>query len=175
MPNEEKRKERETDSFIDNLRAAAKAMEDIVEERDDVKDGKVSKEEILNSKAFMLFSAILNTSEQTFMKEDVQKMIVTIGESIGEKASQSLVQLLILLISTIVYDAIGFYDEQLKGEIDANFGSLINNVNFNHADIKAQEGAINVFRKKLDLFEKALITADILKDVEESTEEKEEG
>lgn len=173
MPEEKKKKE--SDSFVDSLRAAAQAMEDVVDEREDVKDGRVSKEEILNSKAFMLFSAILNTSEQTFLREDVQKLMLTVGESIGEKASQSLVQLLILLISTIVYDALSFYDEQLKKEIDSNFGPLINNVNANHADIQAQDGALKVFRKKLSIFENLLKTADILKDVPDDTEVKEEG
>lgn len=165
MPDEKKKKE--SDDFINHLRAAAKAMEDTVEEREDVKNGSVSKEEILKSKAFMLFSAILNTSESTFAKDDVQQLMVTIGESIGEKASQSLVQLLIVLISTIVYDAISFYDEQLKQEINTNFQPLIDNMNINHAEIMGQEEALKIFRKKLDIMESLLRKADIIGGAEE--------
>lgn len=126
----------------------------MVSEHPDVKSGKMTPEEEMKEPGYVLYNQITESVIQTLSRPDIASCFVKIGEKLGEEFSQNFVSIIALCMSTSAHNAIVFYDELLKKELQNQFREVENHINLCETDVAAFGKVMEVFKKKLGDLEK---------------------
>jgi len=135
---------------IDALKNTSKQVDEFTRKQ----DAKESSEPVNESKentnpSFILYDSIATSSISLLEDNAVVNTFKKISESIGEETSKNLVELLVITMTQSAYNAIIFYDQLLKKELDTHFKAIANNMNILKADTDAHHEVLKVFKKQL--------------------------
>lgn len=138
---------------LENMR---KAMNESIEQSEDVKNGKCTIDDEKHEAGYILYNQIAETNIKILSMPTTVEIFSKLSESLGEEMSRSLVELLAITMTQSAHQAIIFHDNLLKEEISKQFDNLVEHININHAEIAAHTGAIKVFKAQLNEIQKKL-------------------
>lgn len=124
-----------------------------VEQSQDVKDGKCTPEDEKKEPGYLLFDKISESVQRIIQSPEVAKGFVEIGKATNEDVSINLVRIIAFCSANAAYEAICFYDELLKMELQKQFDNIGRHINLDKADLAAYRSVLEVFRKRLDKLE----------------------
>lgn len=139
---------------IESIKNLKEKMKDVAAAEDLVKDGTMTQDEELQEPSYVLFNAIAETSIKLLETEPVIELFKALSEKLGPDVTKKLIEALTMMLTNSAYEALTFYDELLKEELTKQFeniGDVFANIG---ADVKAHNGAMEVFKKRLDDLER---------------------
>ena len=140
---------------IDSFENLQKTFDEVVENSQAVKDGKVSAEDVCKEPAYLLYKSINDTCINIIKDEKVADRFQTISGGLGVDVTKALIELLTIIMTHSAYESICLYDELLKTEITKQFNVFGNNLNVLKSITDAHESVLKVFKEKLNKIESA--------------------
>lgn len=150
---------------LDALNDMKEAVRNTARASESVKSGEVTEEEELQEPEYLLINQIIDNVMEVFEREDIQTYVVELGKRLGPESSQLLTQLLALVCSVTVNNAIQFYDKLLTASLKDTLDVLFDQVNTLKADSAAHEASIEIHTKKIGDIENTLQIESIKKDI----------
>ena len=120
-----------------------------------------------------LYNGIMNTVIEILRSESIVNRFTEITKAFdgkpdfgefGDKILKPFIEIISLCMSQSAYQAIIFYDEMLKDELDKSFKIVGDGLNTHNAELAAHQGALEVFKQRLGEVEKTLKLNEISKE-----------
>lgn len=143
--------------FQSEIEAILKKQQDLykkAEESEDVKAGNCTAEEERQEPGYVLYHQISQSIVDILNQPEIANVFKSLGKEVGDDLARNLVLAIAMSMSSAAHNAIVFYDELLKGELDKQFENIAHHVNLCKADIVAHQSVLEVFRNRLDNLEK---------------------
>lgn len=153
---------------VESIKNFQNKMEEAAGKTEDVKDGTSTKEEEKQEPAYVLFSAIAETSINILQMPAVIETFDAVSAKIGDELTKKLIEAITLIMTNSAYQAVSFYDGMLKDELNKELDNISNSINMVAADVNAHTGVLEVFKARLDKFEKGNKIDEIKKEIGES-------
>lgn len=155
---------KEIKDTISSIQKMREKVKDTAKEHPDVKSGKVTVEEQLKEPGYLLYEQIMNSVIDTLSGPQAAACFVKIGEKLGPEFTQNFVAVIGLCMASSAHNAIVFYDELLKKELQAKFSEVSAHVNTCETDVATFGGVMKVFKKRLDELEKDKKIKEVMND-----------
>ena len=146
----------ECKEFQENIKKAAA-------ESEDVKEGKVTVEDELNEPGAVLYNQIADAIIQIFSSELVSQKITSMINLIPDldkdtrlKIMKEVTELFSTITVNASYQAVVFYDELLKVELQNQLNHMVDGINITRSELEGYKMAMESFRKQLDDIKKKM-------------------
>lgn len=149
---------------IASMQKMRDTVKNAAKEHPDVKSGKITVEDQLKEPGYILYDQIVNSVVDTLSTPNVASLFVKLGERLGEEFSQNFVSILALCMASSSHNAIVFYDELLKEELQSKFREISQHINICETDVQAFGKAMEVFKKRIDALDEDKRISDALKE-----------
>lgn len=149
---------------IESVKKSQERANKAAEETEDVKSGKCTAEDEKKEPGFVLFNQITASVIETLQKPEIIKTFNAVGEKIGEQLASDLVMSIAICCATSAHNAITFYDDLLKKELNVQFDSLTKHVNMCKGDLTAYQSVLQVFKARLDKIEEPMKVSQAMRD-----------
>jgi hypothetical protein len=153
----------------ESVKEVEKTMEtfnQLIEESEDVKEGRTTSEEEKQEPGNMLFIKISEMVISILKDPNFTKSFKKISESgLGDDATRELVNILAITSANSAYQALIFYDELLKKELTKQFDHIAHHINIDKSDISGIKSACEVFGKKIGNIENTIKASELKKSV----------
>ena len=142
-------------------------IEQIARETEEIKDGVVNKEAIIESAGVRMYKAILETTGSILDNKEVKPLFEELAESMEEMKLTALTSLIVVSAAHAAYQGIVFYDDLLKEELNPQFDNLVAHINHDKQEIGLLKAKMTVMEKKLDELMLNIKTQNISKEINE--------
>ena len=142
-------KKSNTEKAVDEINNFREAMRKATENSDDVKDGISTVEEEQQEPEFVLFDAIAESSINTLQMDAVVESMNKIADKLGDDLTSELCTIMAVLMSNSAFNAIMFYDDLLREQINEKFKEYDSIINDISAVTNGMNGAMEVFKKRI--------------------------
>lgn len=122
--------------------------------------------------AMELYTSIAESSINILQNPDVVNIFKQISESIDDKLSARIVELMAITMTQSAHNAILYYDDMLKKELNKQFEHIAHHVNLCRADVDGHTAVLDTFRKRIGDVENKLKVSEFVKDNNISTDPK---
>ena len=140
-------------AFVKEAQQFQKNLEEAAKHTKDVQDGKCTPEEEKEEPAFKLYNSIAESTVKILQNDVVQKGLMEIGEKLGPEVMSAMVQILTISMTYSAHEAVVFYDELLKQELQRNFNQMGEALNATNALVRAHDAMIKIHQKKIQELE----------------------
>lgn len=152
MKNQEQQVHR-LDLDTPDMKSIQEKLRKIAEESDDVKDGTVSVEDELKEPGYVLYGQILKSTTDILRTPDTKKLFDQLIKQFGEDTTASLMEFFAAAITQSSYNAVIFFNDLLKEELNKQFELMGNVLNNCVSDCKAHRAVLGSFGKRLTKLE----------------------
>lgn len=132
---------------IKKLKAGAKK---VAENSEDVKSGKCTVEDEMAEPAFRLYDQIANANIEILQNPEMVKAFNNIAECTSDELASNLAVVVAVAMTQASHQAILFYDELLKHEIDTALDYVYEGLNNMAADNEGLHKAFTAMKNKID-------------------------
>jgi hypothetical protein len=163
--NEESKRSNAYQGMIDAVKAESEAFNKSLKELDKKKKENPDMENDGNEVGYVLYKAILDSNIRMMETKQVEDIFNKLSISIGEDSALSIVALFITCMNNSSYNALTFYDELLKGELNQQFEPMCTNINKNHIDIQTLTQVLEIHKKSISELKEAITINNINKEM----------
>lgn len=125
----------------------------IAEANEDVQSGKISVEDELKEPDYVLYGQILKSTTDILRTPETKKLFDQIRIQFGEDLTAALMEFFAAAITQSSYNAVIFYNGLLKEELTQQFDHMGKPLNQCIAEVKAHDGVLRSFGKRITRLE----------------------
>jgi division protein CdvB (Snf7/Vps24/ESCRT-III family) len=141
---------------IDDIKGFKEKLKEATKFTEDVKNGDATPEDEQQEPDYILYQAIADSSIQIMQMDEVINLFSKLSSKLTEPLTKDLITLLTIVMTNSSYNAISFYDNLLKDELQAQFQAICDAFNQMAGEVHAHTGVFEVYKKRLDTIESRL-------------------